>query len=175
MAANEHTPNLIDRTLRRFRTAWRFTGKGRGALKDGVAPDLPDDDLERMRRQIDACLEARGGEVSARARAAELGEAYLVLDQTGRRRFLDILAREYGPEVAAIDAAVADRADAPDEAARVVAEARLRRALVPPRERLLRQFNTLTEAAREPDAAPQPEPEEAEPEEAEPEGAEPEQ
>ena len=76
---DESSPTFLDRTLRSFRRAWRGTGTGRGALKDGVAPDLPDADARRVQLQIDACLEARGGVVSARARAAELGEAYLAL------------------------------------------------------------------------------------------------
>ena len=41
---NDHSPGILDRTLRRFRRAWRLGGMGRGPLKDGVAPDLPDAD-----------------------------------------------------------------------------------------------------------------------------------
>ncbi len=41
---------------------------------------------------MQACLEGRGGEVTARARAAALGQAYLALDATGRERFLRLLA-----------------------------------------------------------------------------------
>ena len=51
---NDHAPGILDRTLRRFRRAWRLGGMGRGPLKDGVAPDLPDADADRVRRQI--CL-----------------------------------------------------------------------------------------------------------------------
>ncbi len=84
---------LWDRTLRRIRRIWPI---GESAvLKKAVAPDLPEADWPRLRNKIDACLEGRGGEVSARARAAELGETYLVLSAQGRRNFLDLLAREY--------------------------------------------------------------------------------
>ena len=130
---NDHTPGILDRTLRRFRRAWRLGGRGRGPLKDGVAPELPDADADRVRRRIDACLEARGGQVSARARAAELGETYLVLDADGRRRFLEILAREYDVDTDAVDAAIEARQKAVDEAERRRAESYLRDALVPPR------------------------------------------
>jgi len=144
---NDHTPGILDRTLRRFRRAWRLGGN-RGPLKDGVAADLPDGDAERVRRQIDACLEARGGQVSARARAAELGETYLVLDQTGRRRFLEILAMDYDVDTAAIDSAILARQEAADETERRQAEGYLREALVPPRVRLLSQFNELSQGVK---------------------------
>ena len=100
---NNQAPGILGRTLRRFRRAWRLGGMSQRPLKEGVAPDLPDADADRLRQQIDACLEARGGEVSARARAAELGETYLVLDLTGRRRFLEILVRDHDVETAAVE------------------------------------------------------------------------
>ena len=142
---NDHTPGILDRTLRRFRRAWSL---GRGPLKDGVAPDLPDGDADRLRKQIDACLEARGGQVSARARAAELGEAYLVLDQTGRRRFLEILAREYDVDPAEVDTAIQARQEAGDEVDKRRAESYLREVLVPPRVKLLSQFNELSQGVK---------------------------
>ena len=145
---NDQAPGILDRTLRRFRQAWRMRGMGRDALQDGVAPDLPDVDAARLRRQVDACLEARGGQVSARARAADLGETYLVLNTTGRRRFLEILAREYDVDPAVTDAAIYARQQAIDEAARREAESSLREALVPPRVKLLRQFNELSQGVK---------------------------
>ncbi len=123
---NDHAPSILNRTLRRFRRAWRLGGMGPGPLKDGVAPDLPDADADRLRQQIDACLEARGGQVSARARAAELGETYLVLDPTGRRRFLEILARAYDVDPTAVDTAIQVRQETVDAAERRHAETYLR-------------------------------------------------
>lgn len=145
---NDHTPGILDRTLRQFRRAWRLGGMGRGPLKDGVAPDLPDGDADRLRRQIDACLEARGGQVSARARAADLGETYLVLNPAGRRRFLEILARDYDVETGAVDEAILARQEAGDEIERRRAEGYLREALVPPRVKLLSQFNELSQGVK---------------------------
>ena len=48
-------------------------------------------------------MEARGGEVSARVRAADLGRAYLSLNEVGRQCFLGLLSREVStdPEVVA--------------------------------------------------------------------------
>ena len=145
---NDHSPGILDRTLRRFRRAWRLGGMGRGPLKDGVAPDLPDADAERLRAQIDACLEARGGQVSARARAADLGETYLVLNPAGRRRFLEILARDYDVDTETVDAAILARQQADDEAERRRTEGFLREALVPPRVKLLSQFNELSQGVK---------------------------
>ena len=145
---NDHAPGILDRTLRRFRRAWRLGGTGSGLLKDGVAPDLPDADADRLRRQIDACLEARGGQVSARARGADLGETYLVLNPEGRRRFLEILARDYDVSTDAVDAAIVARQEAEDEVERRRAESYLREALVPPRVKLLSQFNELSQGVK---------------------------
>jgi len=145
---NDHAPGILDRTLRRFRRAWRLGGMGSGLLKDGVAPDLPDSDADRLRRQINDCLEARGGQVSARARAADLGETYLVLNADGRRRFLEILAREYDVNSASVDEATAARQQAKDEAGRRSAEIYLRGTLVPPRVKLLGQFNELSQGVK---------------------------
>ena len=48
--------------------------------------------------QMRACLDARGGEVSARNRAAKLAQAYLQLTEQGRTAFLHTLAElDSGP------------------------------------------------------------------------------
>jgi malonyl-CoA decarboxylase len=143
----EQSPSFFDRTIRRFRRAWRLAGKNRG-LKYDLAPGLSDADVKQLRRQIDACLERRGGEASARARAAELGELYLALNESGRRRFLVILARHYDVDPEKVDRAVQSRTDArtPEEKHR--AESNLREVLVPPRVRLLSQFNGLSQGVK---------------------------
>ncbi len=144
---NDQTPSFFDRTIRRFRRAWRLGGKGRG-LKHGIAPGLSDVDVKRLRRQIDACLERRGGEVSARARAAELGELYLALNESGRRRFLVVLARDYDVNPNDVDRAVQARSKAKTPEEKRQAESDLRAVLVPPRVRLLSQFNGLAQGVK---------------------------
>ncbi len=144
---NDQSPSFFDRTIRRFRRAWRLGGKNRG-LKHGIAPGLSDVDVKRLRRQIDACLERRGGEVSARARAAELGELYLTLNEAGRRRFLIVLARDYDIDPKEVDRAVQARSAAQTPEAKRRAESDLRSALVPPRIRLLSQFNGLSQGVK---------------------------
>ena len=92
---------LWDWTLRRIRKIWPLGDSGK--LKNVVDPELPESDVQKLRNKINACLEARGGEMSARSRAAELGEAYLVLSPVGRKRFLELLAREYDVDNEAIE------------------------------------------------------------------------
>ena len=114
----------------------------------GVSPDLSSqDDADSLRDQMVACLEARGGEVSARARAAALGHAYLELEPEGRQRFLRIVADEFGPDLSAVDAAVATLQNA-DPEDRPDAQEALRQALEPPRLRLMTQFNALPEGVK---------------------------
>src|SRR5262249_34838971 len=89
--------NTAGRTLERLRNAFVETARGsRGAVGAPLRPDLPDDDIPRLRSRIDACLAGKGGETARRARAAELGQAYLSLSPAGRRRFLLVLAHDYG-------------------------------------------------------------------------------
>lgn len=140
----ERNLGLVDRTLENLRNAWRdIRGSARVATTGTVRAELPPEDAERLKKQMVACLEARGGEVSARARAADLGRAYLSLDEQGRRRFLEILAREFGTNRAAVEKAIKDFHKAADGEERVLAQARLREALVSPRVKLLTQFTAL--------------------------------
>src|SRR5258708_13751662 len=81
--------SLIDRTLRNLRDAWRdisTTARGAIGAAGSVAPALPDSDLDELRRQINDCLEARGGEGSARPRAPALGRLYPRPHARGRQR-----------------------------------------------------------------------------------------
>ena len=137
----------IDSLFQRLRDAWHDIA-GSSSASGGVSPDLSSDgDIRRLRDQMAACLEARGGEVSARGRAAALGRTYLELDMVGRRRFLEILAEAFGPDPAAVDAAVAVLGSA-DNDTRPAAQDRLRQALEPPRMRLMTQFNALPEGVK---------------------------
>ncbi|MFH0780769.1 MAG: malonyl-CoA decarboxylase [Pseudomonadota bacterium] len=142
----ERDEPLWDRTLRRIRLIWPLGDQT--ALKNSVNADLPDGDLQKLRERIDACLEGRGGEVSARTRAAELGETYLVLNPQGRKRFLELLAREYDVNNEAIEAAITTRFQGSEQDSTRLMNHALRKLLVPPRTQLLRQFNGLQEGVK---------------------------
>jgi malonyl-CoA decarboxylase len=127
--------STVDRTLERLRTAFVETTRGaREVVGAPIRPDLPDDDIPRLKGRIDACLEGKGGETAQRRRAADLGQTYLSLSSAGRRKFLLTLAHDYGlPREAAM--ATVERWRASKEAPRA-----LIRALEPPAVRLLREF-----------------------------------
>ena len=91
-----------------MRGLWRDIASSLGG-PPRIAPELPVDDAELLRAQMQDCLQGRGGEVSARARAATLGRSYLGLNAEGRRNFLRILADEFGTETERVDLAMAAR------------------------------------------------------------------
>jgi len=130
------TPGLLDRAIRRITDAWR----------DMAAAVAPTED-ESIPAQMRACLAARGGEVSARNRAAKLGEAYLAADAAGRHDFLRHMAG-FDAEPDAIAQASARLAETDDAAGRAAATAALRRALEPSRLRLLTQFTTIPDGIK---------------------------
>lgn len=125
---------LIDRALRRLLTAWRDVAGG--------APETSD-----IAEQMRACLEAKGGEVSARARSARLAQAYLAADAAGRTAFLRTLAG-FDADTALLQEALKAASEAADAPARAAALTRLRRALEAPRVRLLTQFTSIPEGVK---------------------------
>ncbi len=127
---------LFDRALRRVTTLWRdMASSVTGGEDDGFAA------------QMRACLEARGGEVSARSRAARLAQAYLAADHAERGEFLRALAG-FDSDAQAVSAAWNRVAAATDVAERAAAKAALRRVLEPPRQRLLTQFTTIPDGVK---------------------------
>jgi malonyl-CoA decarboxylase len=133
---NDAPQGLLDRALRRITDAWH----------DMAAAVAPAED-ESIAAQMRACLAARGGEVSARNRAAKLGETYLAADAEGRLAFLRELAA-FDSDHAAIAEAAARLAAAAEPAGRTAATASLRRVLEPPRLRLLTQFTTIPDGVK---------------------------
>ncbi len=120
-----------------------ITGAARMRLTGNPRPDLPPEDMDLLRARVDACLAARGGEVAARAQAVEIGRIYLELSDTGRQRFLGLLATHYAIDHDAVRQASAKLTQATDTAAIAAAGQKLRRLLDPPRMQLLKRFNTI--------------------------------
>lgn len=140
--------NVLDRTMQNLREAWREVAEWRGGLLSATPnPNLPEKDVEMLKGKMRDCLEGKGGEVSARARAANLGRIYLSLNAAGRKRFLQLLATEFDVDHKAVDGAVTRFQEAQSTGGQGLAQAEraLRQALQPPRLRLLTQFNTLPE------------------------------
>ena len=128
---------LLDRALRRVSTLWK------DMAERVTGPEETSDLAEQMR----VCLSARGGEVSARARAASLAQAYVAADANGRRVFLRTLAA-FDSDAQAVALAADALSTATDAETRAAAKVKLRRALEPPRLRLLTQFTTIPDGMK---------------------------
>jgi malonyl-CoA decarboxylase len=140
---------VFDRTLTNLRSAWReIAGSARGVLTGTPRPDLSGEDAGRLHQQMLNCLNGRGGGVTARARAADLGRTYLSLDPSGRERFLQLLAREFDVDHDEIRRRCEALIEASEPGERTTGERALRAALDPPRITLLRQFNALPEGVK---------------------------
>ncbi len=127
---------LFDRAIRRIAGVWRD-------MASSVSTPEGDSFADQMR----ACLNARGGEISARNRAAKLAQAYLGLDDNARRGFLrDVASFDSDPGLVERAYSAVQSAKAPDE--RASAKVALRRALEPPRVRLLSQFTTIPDGMK---------------------------
>jgi malonyl-CoA decarboxylase len=126
-------PGLLDRAIRRITTVWRDMAAG---VED-----------ESLAAQMRSCLTGRGGEVSGRNRAAKLAETYQGLDEAGRGDFLRTLA-SFDSDADAVAGAYAEVQAAADPAELAIAKAALRRALEPPRLRLLTQFTTIPDGRK---------------------------
>ncbi len=127
---------LFDRAIKRITGVWR-----------DMAASVAREDDDSIEAQMNACLAGRGGEVSARNRAAKLAETYLRLDDAGQRQFLATLAG-FDADPQAVARGFETLQAAADPAARAAAQATLRRLLEPPRTRLLTQFTTIPDGMK---------------------------
>src|SRR5262252_1517968 len=140
---------VFDRTLTNIRSAWReIAESARGVLAGSPRTETSAGDTDQLRQQMLSCLDGRGGEVTARARAADLGRTYLSLDADGRERFLQLLAGEFDVDRHEIDRCCKALVSASGADQRAATERALRAALEPPRITLLRQFNALPEGVK---------------------------
>lgn len=123
---------------------WReISTTARLAITGEVQPHLPKEDIEHLRRQMKACLNSRGGEVTARAQTAELGKTYLNLTEAGRVKFLTLLAEEFDIDRKYLEKCcdILKKADEKKDTTKL--ENDLREALVTPRSIILKRFNSL--------------------------------
>ena len=104
--------------------------------------------LDEWRRQLTECAEARGGEVSARTRAAALAQTCLELDETRRHAFLRLISVEFGPAPARVALAHEAYQRAVGTERQWDAEAELRDALRSARIRILTQFNAIPQGVK---------------------------
>lgn len=143
-APTPESTSILDRTVANLRDLWR----GIAGSADAGDTRLGPADAKRLREQILACLEARGGEVTGRARAAALGHEYLGLSAPDRKMFLRILADEFGLDTSRVAGAAKKLLGAQTDTAKDAAIADLRAGLVAPRVQLLTQFNALPDGVK---------------------------
>jgi malonyl-CoA decarboxylase len=140
------TENFVTRNLRRLRSTWqRIAGVATtGDTAQGGLTRRQGAELEGLMHE---CIAQAGGEVSARAQAAKLGQIYLGLDRNGRREFLLLLA-DFGPDQRVLGAAARGYLEAADEGARLEQEKALREAVRAPRVKILTQFTGLPDGVK---------------------------
>ena len=128
--------------------AWEEVEGTARALRGKVDPDLPKTDTDRVLQQMQACLNAKGGEVSARQNSVALGSTYLSLSEKGKVRFLQLLATHFATNRALIHTRMENIERARDDTELTRAENELRDALEAPRLNILRQFNSLPQGVK---------------------------
>ncbi len=128
---------LLDRAWRRVTTLWRD-------MADRV---VGAEETETVADQMRACLNGRGGEVSARNRAARLAQAYMAGDAPERAEFLRTLAG-FDSDTAAVRQAAEALGKANGPAEEAAAKGKLKRLLEAPRVRLLTQFTTIPDGMK---------------------------
>ncbi len=124
----------------------RGVRRWRGDTTDAPIPvdeDLPDSDWRRVGPTIDATVENRGGPVASRRRARTIALTYAELSATGRLRFFQRLAADYGHDDATVDEAIDAVLAAETPQDRRAAESVLRSTLRPRREVLFRRLASL--------------------------------
>ncbi|MGB7987963.1 MAG: malonyl-CoA decarboxylase [Candidatus Methylophosphatis roskildensis] len=133
--------NVVARGLKRMR---QIMGGQAGTEDKPLSPRQ----LLRLRSQLQDCATALGGEVAARQRAARLAETYLGLGDRGRREFLCMIAREFGPDPQAVAKAHRAYHAAIGTPRQWDAEAGLRAALRSSRLRIMTHFNALPQGVK---------------------------
>ncbi len=136
---------LRRRTVVSVLRAWREV---KGTARTVIAPnevraDVPREDIGNLKRQMQDCLDAKGGEITARAHTAELGRTYLSLTAPGKTRFLKLLAEEFDVDRVHLETAIDSYKAAASAKERARAEGGLRQALSTPRCTILKQFTAL--------------------------------
>lgn len=137
---------LINRTLANLRIAWRgLTSSGHEIKPLNLGPDLPDSDVTILKKLMQECVEAKGGEVSSRARAAVLGQAYLSLNDRGKIKYLEILVKDFAvsnESITEVKQKIEELENNPDLVSTI------RDLLIPPRIKLLTRFNDLPQGVK---------------------------
>lgn len=134
---------MSNRIIANLMGAWKGLSSPFSGTRLELSAYLHEDEIPPLREKIRDCLESKGGQVSARARAADLGKAYLNLNAEGKAKYLRILAREHSVDHDQVRITAESLfSDIPINE-RLSIERQLRDQLTPPYLTLLTQFNAL--------------------------------
>lgn len=134
--------SVIDRTLGNLVWGWKKLAMITDDRTLVLRPDLPEADIRPLYRQMQKCVDARGGEASARTHAAVLGQAYLDLNDQGRHRFMKLIVDRFGIDETALRQSMTAYLAQGDERDPHLLN-RTRELLTPPWTTLFTQFNAL--------------------------------
>ena len=141
--------NLLSRGLSRVSSLWRPGGpKPTGPLPVVAPASLPAKKVRDLRARLTDCARESGGQVTARTRAAALGESYRGFDDSGKLEFLHLLSRDFGPDPKRVESAHSAYAAALGTPDQCTAETALRTAVTSPRSKILTQFNALPDGLK---------------------------
>ncbi|MEI6730388.1 MAG: malonyl-CoA decarboxylase [Pseudomonadota bacterium] len=133
--------NIGKKTVIGILRTWReLKGTARLAITGEVRPHLPKEDIDHLKKQMQSCLNSKGGEITARSQTIELGNTYLNLNATGRAKFLQVIAEDFDIDRNKLGKIIESAKNAKDN---LKFENELREALITPRSTILRQFNSL--------------------------------
>lgn len=139
----QNTKRVSNRLISNLLNTWKGISSPFAGKRLELSAYLHEDELHPLREKIQGCLESKGGQVSARARAAELGKAYLELNEEGKGKYLSLLVDEFGVDHDQVRETAEALFSDLDPSARAQAEQKLRKQLTPPYLTLLTQFNAL--------------------------------
>jgi malonyl-CoA decarboxylase len=108
-----------------------------------INPNLAKEDKENLIKIIAECIKEEGGDVSQKIRIVNLAMIYIHLSQKGKGRFLTILARNFDVDKNVVDENIKSYKAAKNKKDLINAELSLSNALIPPRNKLIKQFTTL--------------------------------
>jgi len=139
---------LLTSSLRRVRSLWSRLARSVDEIGQPANGGMSRRSLDRIRETLNECAIERGGEASARTRAAQIGDAYLRLDDARRLDVLKLLSTEFGADPARVTAAVTAWQRSIGGSAQPLAEVELREAVRTRRNVILRQFNALSSGTK---------------------------
>lgn len=109
-----------------------------------IGKDIPVEDRDLLKNQINACIKKEGGDISRQAKVVNLAVIYLNSSEEGKKQFLDIISCEFGVDTKKLQEKISNLSKFNDDTPeKINAEVEFSKALIPPRIKFLRQLAEL--------------------------------